>query len=40
MYSSWVSADVRIIWNFDENNQLTILVLGTGKHLGADQVHT
>jgi len=39
VYSSWVTGDVRIIWDFDENEELVILVLETGTHSGADQIY-
>jgi mRNA-degrading endonuclease YafQ of YafQ-DinJ toxin-antitoxin module len=39
VYSSWVSADVRIIWAFDEKQELIILVLETGTHSGGNMVY-
>lgn len=39
VYSSSVNGDVRIIWNFDEDNNLVILLLETGTHSGANQIY-
>lgn len=36
--SSRVTGDVRIIWNFDKNQQLVILVLDLGTHSGKYKV--
>lgn len=33
-WASWVTGDLRIIWDYDENNTLTILVLSLGSHGG------
>ena len=32
-WSSWATGDIRIIWNFDTKQQLTILLLTIGKLL-------
>lgn len=33
-WSSWVTGDIRIIWNFDEENRLLILLLAVAEHSG------
>ena len=33
-WSSWATGDIRIIWHFDENQQLTILLLSVSSHSG------
>ncbi len=38
-WSSRVSGDIRIIWDFDENNNLVILVLDIGGHSGGGKVY-
>lgn len=40
VYSSWVTGNIRIIWSFDENQNLQILVLEIGTHSGSTQVYT
>lgn len=37
--SSRVSGDIRIIWEFDPNGRVTILLLTIGEHSGADKVY-
>ena len=37
--SSWVTGDVRIIWDFDKENISIILLLDMGKHSGAKKVY-
>jgi mRNA-degrading endonuclease YafQ of YafQ-DinJ toxin-antitoxin module len=39
VWSSRVSGDVRVVWSFDKNNRLVILVLELGTHSGANQVY-
>ncbi len=39
-YSSWVTGDIRIIWDFYEEGTLTIILLDIGKHSGARKVYT
>lgn len=39
MYSSRVSGDIRIIWNFDENNNILILLIDIGRHEGGGKVY-
>ncbi|MDO8497667.1 MAG: type II toxin-antitoxin system mRNA interferase toxin, RelE/StbE family [bacterium] len=38
-WSSRVTGDLRIIWNFDEGNTLTILLLDIGGHSGKHKVY-
>lgn len=38
-WSSWVTEDLRIIWDFDEHNNLIILLLDIGKHSGVKKVY-
>ena len=33
-WSSWITGDLRIIWDFDEDEKLTILLLAITKHSG------
>lgn len=39
VWSSWVSGDIRVVWAFDENDNLVILVLETGSHSGNNQIY-
>jgi len=39
-WASRVSGDLRIIWDYDENNRLTILVLALGGHSGKQRVYS
>lgn len=34
-WSSWITSDLRIIWDFDEEEQLVILLLVIAKHSGS-----
>ena len=34
-WSSWITSDLRIIWDFDEVEQLVILLLVIAKHSGS-----
>jgi mRNA-degrading endonuclease YafQ of YafQ-DinJ toxin-antitoxin module len=38
-WSSSVTGDIRIIWNYDQRNKLVILVLTLGSHSGGDKVY-
>ncbi len=38
-YSSWVTGDIRIIWNFDKENQIMIFLLDVGRHSGSRKVY-
>ncbi|MBU1088366.1 type II toxin-antitoxin system RelE/ParE family toxin [Patescibacteria group bacterium] len=37
--SSSVSADLRVIWDYDQNSQLIILILTIGTHSGKNRVY-
>ncbi len=34
-WSSWITGDLRIIWDFDEEKKLIILLLAITKHSGS-----
>lgn len=38
-YSSRIDGDLRIIWDFDENDNLVLLLLDIGGHEGAKGVY-
>lgn len=38
-YSSSVTGDLRIIWNFDQNDKIIILLLDIGGHSGKNKVY-
>ncbi len=38
-WSSWVTGDLRIIWDYDSKNRLIILLLDIGKHTGSHKVY-
>jgi len=38
-WSSWVTGDIRIIWDFDEEDNLIILVLDLGGYSGRGKVY-
>ena len=38
-WSSRITGDLRIIWNYDLNQNLVILVLTLGSHSGNDKVY-
>ncbi len=38
-WSSRVTGDIRIIWDFDEDNNVVILVLDIGGHSGSGKVY-
>lgn len=38
-WSSWVTGDVRIIWDYDSENRLIILLLDIGGHSGTHKVY-
>lgn len=38
-WSSWVTGDIRIIWEYDNKNRLTIIVLDIGGHSGTHKVY-
>ena len=37
--SSRVTGDIRIIWNYDKQEKLIILILNIGSHSGGDKVY-
>jgi mRNA-degrading endonuclease YafQ of YafQ-DinJ toxin-antitoxin module len=39
IWSSWVTSDLRVLWRYDENNKLTILLLKIGGHDGTNGVY-
>jgi mRNA-degrading endonuclease YafQ of YafQ-DinJ toxin-antitoxin module len=39
MYSSKVTPDLRLIWNFDQDNSLILLLLDIGGHSGGNKVY-
>lgn len=38
-WSSWVTGDIRIIWDYDSGNRLVILLLDIGGHTGTHKVY-
>lgn len=38
-YSSTVTGDIRIIWDFDEDNNIVIILITVGKHSGKHRVY-
>lgn len=38
-WSSWVTPDLRIIWDYYEEEQLTIVLLDIGGHSGSHKVY-
>ena len=38
-YSSRIDGDLRIIWNFDQDKNLVLLLLDVGGHSGSDGVY-
>jgi len=38
-WSSWVTGDIRIIWDFENGNRLTILLLDIGSHSGTHKIY-
>lgn len=38
-WSSWATGDVRIIWDYDNENRLVIILLDIGKHSGTHKVY-
>ncbi len=38
-WSSWVTGDMRIIWDYDNANRLVILLLDIGSHSGKHKVY-
>ena len=38
-WSSWVTGDFRIIWDYDGEQRLVLIVLDIGTHSGADKLY-
>ncbi len=38
-WSSWVTGDISIIWDYDSENRLIILLLDIGSHSGTHKVY-
>ncbi len=38
-WSSWVTGDTRIIWDYDSKNRLVIILLTIGRHSGTHKVY-
>lgn len=38
-WSSWVTGDIRIIWDYDSEQRLVIIILDIGSHSGAQKVY-
>ena len=38
-WSSWATGDIRIIWDYDTENRLVIILLDIGKHSGVHKVY-
>lgn len=38
-WSSWVTGDTRIIWDYDSEQRLVIIILDIGSHSGAQKVY-
>lgn len=39
MYSSRISGDLRLIWNFDEDDRIVIILFDVGGHEGGNKVY-
>jgi len=39
VWSSWITSDLRLVWQFDNEQKLTIICLQIGKHSGANQIY-
>lgn len=39
VWSSWITPDLRLIWQFDSDQKLTIVCLEIGSHSGSNQVY-
>lgn len=38
-YSSWVTGDIRIIWDYDEDDRLVLVMFDIGGHTGRGKVY-
>lgn len=39
LWSSWITGDVRVIWDYDKEQRLVIILIGVGKHSGSHKVY-
>jgi|688.fasta_scaffold18514_8 addiction module RelE/StbE family toxin len=39
VWSSWVTGDVRVIWMYDEDQKMIIILLEAGTHSGGNKVY-
>lgn len=39
-WSSWVTGDIRIVWDYDSEERLVIILLDIGKHSDTYKVYT
>jgi addiction module RelE/StbE family toxin len=39
VWSSWITGDIRIIWLYDKDKKLVIVLLETGTHSGSNKVY-
>lgn len=39
VWSSWVTGDIRVVWAFDKDDDLVILILELGTHSGSNRVY-
>lgn len=38
-WSSWATGDIRIVWDYDTENRLVIILLDIGKHSGSHKAY-
>lgn len=38
-YSSWVTGDIRLIWDYDEDDTLVLIMFDIGSHSGKRKVY-
>lgn len=39
VWSSWITGDIRVIWLYDTNRKLVIVLLETGTHSGSNKIY-
>lgn len=39
VWSSWITGDIRVIWLYDQNLKLVIVLLEAGTHSGSNRVY-
>lgn len=39
VWSSWITGDVRVIWLYDKDRKLVIILLEAGTHSGSNKVY-